>query len=126
WIELAGDGRPFADWAFEAKLQQAPGVFRPDVERLQNELVTNGIRALVLQLEELERALSSLPVYRTYVDAVAGTVAVEDREAIAEAGLAEPLASMLTLDAPAPPEFVTRFQQTTPPVMAKGVEDTAF
>ncbi len=26
----------------------------------------------------------------------------------------------------APPEFVTRFQQTTPPVMAKGVEDTAF
>jgi (1->4)-alpha-D-glucan 1-alpha-D-glucosylmutase len=25
-----------------------------------------------------------------------------------------------------PPEFVTRFQQTTPPVMAKGVEDTAF
>jgi (1->4)-alpha-D-glucan 1-alpha-D-glucosylmutase len=26
----------------------------------------------------------------------------------------------------APHEFVTRFQQTTPPVMAKGVEDTAF
>src|SRR4029079_6372545 len=26
----------------------------------------------------------------------------------------------------APQAFVTRFQQTTPPVMAKGVEDTAF
>ena len=36
-----------------------------------------------------------------------------------EAGLLEWLAE-------APREFVTRFQQTTPPVMAKGVEDTAF
>jgi (1->4)-alpha-D-glucan 1-alpha-D-glucosylmutase len=33
---------------------------------------------------------------------------------------------MLLLDDPAPASFVTRFQQTTPPVMAKGVEDTAF
>ena len=42
----------------------------------------------------------------------------EDREVLAEAGIE------WLLDAP--PEFVTRFQQTTPPVMAKGVEDTAF
>ncbi|HEY6399302.1 MAG TPA: hypothetical protein VIX82_17800, partial [Solirubrobacteraceae bacterium] len=33
---------------------------------------------------------------------------------------------MLLLERPAPPGFVTRFQQTTPAVMAKGVEDTAF
>ena len=33
---------------------------------------------------------------------------------------------MLRLERPAAPEFVTRFQQTTPPVVAKGVEDTAF
>ena len=33
---------------------------------------------------------------------------------------------MLLLEEPAPAEFVTRFQQTTPAVMAKGVEDTAF
>jgi (1->4)-alpha-D-glucan 1-alpha-D-glucosylmutase len=32
----------------------------------------------------------------------------------------------LLLDDPAPAEFVTRFQQTTPAIMAKGVEDTAF
>ena len=55
-----------------------------------------------------------------------GKVADADREAIAEAGIPEPLARMLLLEEPAPPEFVTRFQQTTPPVMAKGVEDTAF
>jgi len=32
----------------------------------------------------------------------------------------------LLLERPAPPAFVTRFQQTTPAIMAKGVEDTAF
>ena len=119
WHELTGDTRPFADYAYEAKLEQATGVFKPDVERLAREL-EDGVR---LRLHE---ALSSLPVYRTYVDPVAGKVADEDREAIAEAGIEEPLARILTLDEPAPPEFVTRFQQTTPPVMAKGVEDTAF
>ena len=119
WHELAGDTRPFADWAFEAKLEQASGVFKPDVERLAHEL-EDGSRF------RLHEALSSLPVYRTYVDPIAGKVADEDREAIAEAGIEEPLARMLTLDEPAPAEFVTRFQQTTPPVMAKGVEDTAF
>jgi (1->4)-alpha-D-glucan 1-alpha-D-glucosylmutase len=118
WHELSGDTRPFKDWAYEAKLEQATGVFAPDVERLKD-----GVRFLSFKLEH---ALSSLPVYRTYVDPLAGKVADEDRAAIAEAGIEEPLARMLTLDEPAPPEFVTRFQQTTPPVMAKGVEDTAF
>ena len=33
---------------------------------------------------------------------------------------------MLLLERPAPATFVTRFQQTTPAIMAKGVEDTAF
>ena len=32
----------------------------------------------------------------------------------------------LLLEEPAPAEFVTRFQQTSPAIMAKGVEDTAF
>ena len=36
------------------------------------------------------------------------------------------IAAMLLLEAEAPPGFVTRFQQTTPAIMAKGVEDTAF
>jgi (1->4)-alpha-D-glucan 1-alpha-D-glucosylmutase len=119
WHELAGDARPFADWAFEAKLEQASGVFAPDVERLEREL-KDGSRF------RLYEALSSLPVYRTYVDPAAGKVAEEDREAIAESGIDEPLARVLLLEDPAPPEFVTRFQQTSPPVMAKGVEDTAF
>jgi (1->4)-alpha-D-glucan 1-alpha-D-glucosylmutase len=63
----------------------------------------------------LEAALASLPVYRTYIR---GRPGPEDLEVLREAGLE------WLPDAPA--EFVTRFQQTTPPVMAKGVEDTAF
>jgi len=122
WQEISGDTRPFADYAFEAKLEQASGVFRADVERLAGELDRDPPGGL----EALERSLSSLPVYRTYVDAREGQVADEDREAIAEARLPEPIARILLLDDPAPPEFVTRFQQTSPPIMAKGVEDTAF
>jgi (1->4)-alpha-D-glucan 1-alpha-D-glucosylmutase len=53
-------------------------------------------------------------------------VADEDRAAIAESGMEAELARRLLLEAPAPAEFVTRFQQTTPAIMAKGVEDTAF
>jgi (1->4)-alpha-D-glucan 1-alpha-D-glucosylmutase len=63
-------------------------------------------------------------VYRTYVDAAAGRVEDADREALA--GVDAAVARAVLLEEPAPAEFVTRFQQTTPAVMAKGVEDTAF
>ena len=53
-------------------------------------------------------------------------MAPEDREAIEEAGLPESLARVLRLEERGWDAFVTRFQQTTPPIMAKGVEDTAF
>jgi (1->4)-alpha-D-glucan 1-alpha-D-glucosylmutase len=53
-------------------------------------------------------------------------VSEEDRAAVAEAGLPASLVSRLLLEVPGWEAFVTRFQQTTPPVMAKGVEDTAF
>jgi (1->4)-alpha-D-glucan 1-alpha-D-glucosylmutase len=119
WEELSGDSRPFGELALEAKLEQARGTFAPEVERLARELGRE-------PPADLTRAVASLPVYRTYVEARAGAVAEQDRAAIAEADLQEELAGILLLDEPAPPEFVTRFQQTTPAVMAKGVEDTAF
>jgi (1->4)-alpha-D-glucan 1-alpha-D-glucosylmutase len=40
--------------------------------------------------------------------------------------MASDLARKLLLEEEAPAAFVTRFQQTTPAIMAKGVEDTAF
>jgi len=115
WEEVSGDPRPFGEVAFEAKLEQARGTFAPEVDRLGFE-----------SRPALERALSSLPVYRTYVQPDAGVVAEEDRMAIEAAGMVPELSRMLLLESEAPAGFVTRFQQTTPAVMAKGVEDTAF
>ena len=47
---------------------------------------------------ELQHALASLPVYRTYVDAVAGRVAEEDRRAIAESEMSPAIAARLLLE----------------------------
>jgi (1->4)-alpha-D-glucan 1-alpha-D-glucosylmutase len=121
WQEIARDERPFADWAAEAKLEQATGPFAPELERLAREDDPPG------DIEALSRSVSSLPVYRTYVDAERGLVDDLDRDAIAHAEGTDPfLSRKLLLEEPAPPAFVTRFQQTTPAIMAKGVEDTAF
>jgi (1->4)-alpha-D-glucan 1-alpha-D-glucosylmutase len=107
WEELSRDARPFGEWAAEAKLEQARTTFAPDVEWL---------RRLWPAADALEEALAALPVYRTYIRDLP---APEDLRVLREAGLVEWLGC-------APHDFVTRFQQTTPPVMAKGVEDTAF
>jgi (1->4)-alpha-D-glucan 1-alpha-D-glucosylmutase len=128
WESVSGDPRPFGEVAFEAKLEQASGTFRPEVERLARELDTNdgdlvphGLTKSPKFVEELASALSSLPVYRTYIDPVARRVDQADRRALANL---DPQFQRLLLDGP--PGFVTRFQQTSPAIMAKGVEDTAF
>jgi (1->4)-alpha-D-glucan 1-alpha-D-glucosylmutase len=118
WAEVAGEARSFAEVAAEAKLEQATGTFVGEIERLAGELDPPG------DAEALARAAASLPVYRTYVDPAAGEVADADREALAD--LDPEVARKLVLEEPARPEFVTRFQQTTPAITAKGVEDTAF
>jgi (1->4)-alpha-D-glucan 1-alpha-D-glucosylmutase len=112
--ELTGEARPFAAVADEAKLEQARTTFRPELERLRGLVDHPG----------LAEAAASLHVYRTYVEPWSGLVAPEDREALA--ALSAELRRKLLLEEEAPAEFVTRFQQTTGPVMAKGVEDTAF
>jgi (1->4)-alpha-D-glucan 1-alpha-D-glucosylmutase len=151
---LAGERREFHEVADEAKLQQASTTFQPEVDRLRR----------IVDAPEMERALASLPIYRTYVTPPAtaadspdrvrtsdryaeesanapagdpdptaadalGDVAPADRAAIdaaRERGMPAETAERLTLEADAPAEFVTRFQQTTPAITAKGVEDTAF
>jgi (1->4)-alpha-D-glucan 1-alpha-D-glucosylmutase len=118
WVELSGDDRPFGDVAFEAKLEQVRGPFAPEADRLQREAPR--------EVGGLERTLASLPVYRTYVEPWSGLVEDADRAAIREADLPESLQRVLTLEDRGWDAFVTRFQQTTPAIMAKGVEDTAF
>ena len=118
WAELSGDARPFGEVALEAKLEQVRGPFAPEVDRLRREAPR--------EVGGLERTLASLPVYRTYVEPWSGRVEEADREAIREAALPESLQRVLSLEDRGWDAFVTRFQQTTPAIMAKGVEDTAF
>jgi (1->4)-alpha-D-glucan 1-alpha-D-glucosylmutase len=113
YAELTGETRSFAEVAAEAKLELARTDFRPEFERLRSLLDHAG----------LEQAAASLHVYRTYVEPRSGRVEQADRSALA--ALPEDLRSILLLDERGHDEFVTRFQQTTGPVMAKGVEDTA-
>jgi (1->4)-alpha-D-glucan 1-alpha-D-glucosylmutase len=114
YAELTRETRRFAEVAGLAKLDQAHAEFQPEFERL---------RALG-EWPGLEEAAASLHVYRTYVEPEHGRVEEADREALVL--LPEELRRALLLEAEAPAEFVTRFQQATGPVMAKGVEDTAF
>jgi (1->4)-alpha-D-glucan 1-alpha-D-glucosylmutase len=114
--ELSGERRQFSELALEAQLEQARTTFAPEVERLRR----------VADLPGIPEALARLPVYRTYVDPLRGDLEVDDRSAIERAQMPPPLAAALLLEEPAPPEFVVRFQQTSPAVSAKGVEDTAF
>jgi (1->4)-alpha-D-glucan 1-alpha-D-glucosylmutase len=110
--------RPFSLIALEAQHEQATTTFAREVARLRTLLDAPGIAD----------ALSSLPVYRTYVEPWSGSVDELDREAVASAAIEGEIAEALLLEREGPgvEEFVTRFQQTSPPVMAKGVEDTAF
>jgi (1->4)-alpha-D-glucan 1-alpha-D-glucosylmutase len=134
WVRISGDRRGFGEVAREAKLQQASITFRPELERLGRLVDADGSgspaagegQAPPFGLGALGDALASLPVYRTYVDPVGGRVEEEDRRVLESAGVDPAIAARLLLQTKAPPEFVTRFQQTTPAVMAKGVEDTAF
>lgn len=142
WESVSGDPRPFGAYAHEAKREQADGPFRQDLERLARVAASaaNGAtppaaknrdsqappagESPKFDVETLAEAVSSLPVYRSYVEAWSGRVADADRDAVREVD--EAVRARLLLEAPAPEEFVTRFQQTTPAIMAKGVEDTAF
>ena len=112
--DVTGESRPFAEVAARAKLEQARADFRPEVERLRSLLDEPG----------LEQALASLDIYRTYIEPEGGRVEPADREEVSR--IAGTLERVLLLEERGHDEFVTRFQQTTGPVMAKGVEDTAL
>ncbi len=105
--ELTGETRAFEELALQAQREQATTTFTREVDRLRRIHDPGG----------LEEALARLAVYRTYVRD--GVLDDADREALAAAGRPD-------LFDGAPDEFISRFQQTSPPVTAKGIEDTAF
>ena len=115
--ELTGERRPFAQLAAEAKLEQARTTFEEEAAQLAAKLPFEA---------DVAAALAAFHVYRTYVEPDAAPVTDDDRSAIEEADLPEELARILLLEERGHDAFVVRFQQTTPPVHAKGIEDTAF
>jgi (1->4)-alpha-D-glucan 1-alpha-D-glucosylmutase len=145
---LTGEHREFHDLADEAKLEQASTTFRPEADRLRRLVdapdLEQSLAALPIYRTYVrpsgtpaadpaappDRVRSNPRIPRISANSPAGgEVAEGDRAAIDAAvarGMPPETADRLTLDAPSPPEFVTRFQQTTPAITAKGVEDTAF
>ncbi len=120
WYQSStGETRSFGDIAGTSKLELARGDFKRELEKLRSTL-SDGCR----HSHHLEEAVASLDVYRTYVEPWSGRVDSADREALTS--IPDDLRRILLLEERGHDEFVTRFQQTTGPVMAKGVEDTAF
>jgi len=117
--DLTGDQRPFEQVAAEAKREQLAGPFRRELDRLV-------ALAPDVGADLLAEAIVAFPIYRTYVEPTTGLVTNADQAAVASSGAPERLARRLVLDERGHDELVTRFQQTTAPVVAKGVEDTAF
>jgi (1->4)-alpha-D-glucan 1-alpha-D-glucosylmutase len=110
WNELAGDSRPFGAYALEAKLEQARTTFTHEVERLYRDATANSADGTTgPDISTYPYMSSPLSVS---VDALAWAVSS--------------LPVYRTYDPLSAGPFITRFQQTTPAIMAKGVEDTAF
>ena len=146
--ELAGEARPFAAIAAEARLQVLDEGLSADLTRLSNLAAAICERhrdARDFTRHDLHAALRALvaafPTYRAYVAPVRGEVAPDDvaqvEAAVAGARALAPelepqvfafLAEVLLLRRTGgdEAELVRRFQQLTPPTAAKGVEDTAF
>ena len=151
---FTGTSEPFAEIVHAAKVQIMENELASEVHALAGEAARIARQhpntcdfTRNLLARALKETVASFPVYRTYVD---GSPVIEaDRRdidwAIAHArrrdGAIDPsafdfLSHLLTTDAVAEPRsgysrervlrFAMRFQQFSGPVMAKGLEDTAF
>ncbi len=146
--EFTGETRSFPDILREKKLQILRQVLGSDLNILTSMLLNicerhPHHRDYTRQdlHEALRELMAEFPVYRTYVRPRTGHVSEEDARvvmlAIQNVGTRRPdlggdllgfIRDILLLKVAGDLEsdFVTRFQQVTGPVMAKGAEDTAF
>jgi (1->4)-alpha-D-glucan 1-alpha-D-glucosylmutase len=153
--DLAGESRRLADVAYEAKklvlrvaLSAELTVLSRRLDRLSERHRSSRDFTLQSLQEALAEVIACFPVYRTYVRAGDREISPDDRAhveaAVREARRRNPttsasifdfLRSLLLLEDPEGlepadrderRELVLRLQQLTAPVMAKGLEDTAF
>ena len=147
WQSVTGDPSAYDEVVAQTKRLVLDDVLSAEVARLTDlglavcaadpMLVDTTRRGLQ---EALVEVLASFGVYRAYVPAEgpADEAAREHVQHAVDAAIAsaphrkdeiQVVAQLVLADGPRVPEaaeFVTRFQQTCGPVMAKGVEDTAF
>ncbi len=146
--DFTQESTDFAAIAQDKKLNVEHEALGSDVNRLASQFVEiceNNRDRRDFTRAEIRRAIREVAagfrVYRTYVVPDREEIAEEDRLQVSNAietakshrpdldgGLLDFIGDVLLLRARGPlePEFVYRFQQFTSPVMAKGVEDTAF
>ena len=148
YADFTGRSTDFPSIAHEKKISVSQEALGSDVNRLAS-LFVNICECNRNQRDytraQIRRAIREVAacfrIYRTYVVPVREEITEEDREVIAAAtecaknertdidgGLFDFLRDVLsmTVTGKLESEFVARFQQFTSPVMAKGVEDTAF
>ncbi|GAA3755188.1 malto-oligosyltrehalose synthase [Terriglobus aquaticus] len=146
--DFTGQPTNFDDITFEKKTNVAKETLASDVNRLTNifvQICESNREFRDFTRADIRRAIRTVAacfhVYRTYVVATQNEICEDDinhiRQALKEAAERKPdidpclfgfIGDVLTLKITGPreAEFVARFQQFTSPVMAKGVEDTAF
>ena len=148
YVEFTGDGITFHAMAHDKKIAVMQEALGSDVNRLTGlfvDICESHREERDFTRAEVRRAIREVAacfsVYRTYVVPDRKEICDEDRKRIAEAvdcaktrrqdidpALFDFMGDVLTLKVKGDheAEFVYRFQQFTSPVMAKGVEDTAF
>jgi (1->4)-alpha-D-glucan 1-alpha-D-glucosylmutase len=148
YADFTGESTNFPAIAHDKKINVTQEALGSDVNRLTSlfvEICEDNRNERDYTRAEMRRAIREVAacfkVYRTYVVPERGEITEEDRAHIAQAtecakqkrqdidgGLFDFLRDVLTMEATGKreAEFLMRFQQFTSPVMAKGVEDTAF
>jgi (1->4)-alpha-D-glucan 1-alpha-D-glucosylmutase len=120
-----GDVRGYPDLIHDTKRMIADTIQGAEIARLVREL-PDGVAGAQAH-DALAELLACFPVYRSYLPA--GRHHLEHAAADATArrpDLAKTIARLVPVLADPDAAVARRFQQTTGPVMAKGVEDTAF
>lgn len=150
WGRIAGDDRPVEAWVVDARREMLERHFVAERGKLldtlaglaqKNPATRDWTRAVIGRM--LDALLSHFPVYRTYVEdgprsaadqrwfdhALRGAMAAARHDDGLHAALLPLLDQWLGAVAPASDDArsaVRRFQQLTPPLAAKSLEDTTF
>jgi (1->4)-alpha-D-glucan 1-alpha-D-glucosylmutase len=125
--ELAGKAVDYAQLVHDCKREVTDGMLGSEVARLVRVIGELPGVDVAQQTEALAELLATFPVYRSYLpdgrehlDATVAAVRERRPDLIAAVDALHPVLAQ------AGSEAATRFEQTSGPVMAKGVEDSAY